>query len=283
MQTINLTAKAMALAVALAMTAPCLAQDGYLDVFMARVKPDKRAEFDAINKRMAGINKQSGGDEWIATEVMYGEGNTIYFTSVRAGYADVEKGMAAFMGALTKAGQMGLMQGFNNTLIGTRSEMRRRRNDLSANPIGDPAALMKKVGESRYLRTLVTRVRPGHVAEYEENLKEIQAAFQKQGRMMLVSQSVAGTVGAVYYASTLAKSLGEFDAQPTSARQMLSDDAYRKYVEVLGRAVLGTETLILRYVPELSNPPAAVVAVDPGFWSPKAAAPAKVKPAEPKP
>src|SRR5437899_465721 len=78
--------------------------EGYLDVYIAKVKPEKRAEFDAINKRMVEMNRRNKGDYWLASETMYGEMNTVYFTSQRQNYADVEKGFDAFMGALSKPG-----------------------------------------------------------------------------------------------------------------------------------------------------------------------------------
>ena len=81
--------------------------EGYLDVYIAKVRPEKRTQFDAINKKMADLNRRNKGDYWLAAESMYGEMNTIYFTSQRQNYADVEKGFDAFMGALAKAGRHG--------------------------------------------------------------------------------------------------------------------------------------------------------------------------------
>src|SRR6266849_9985736 len=78
--------------------------EGYLDVYVVKVKPEKRAEFDAINKKIVEANRRNKGDYWLAAETMYGEGNTVYFTSQRTSYADVEKSMDAFMGALAKPG-----------------------------------------------------------------------------------------------------------------------------------------------------------------------------------
>ena len=35
------------------------AQESYLDVFTVQVKPDKRADFDAIGKKIAAANRQN--------------------------------------------------------------------------------------------------------------------------------------------------------------------------------------------------------------------------------
>ncbi|MBI3665952.1 MAG: hypothetical protein HY236_06965 [Acidobacteria bacterium] len=41
---------------------------GYLDIAVVKVRPEKRAEFDAINKKMADANRKNKGDNWIASE-----------------------------------------------------------------------------------------------------------------------------------------------------------------------------------------------------------------------
>ena len=74
----------------------------YLDQFIAKVKPEKRAEFDAISKKMAALNRRNKGDTWLASENMYGENNVVTFVSLRSGFGDIQKGFDLFMGALTK-------------------------------------------------------------------------------------------------------------------------------------------------------------------------------------
>src|SRR5260370_11330815 len=79
------------------------AQEQYLDVYIAQVKPEKRADFDAISKRMVAANRQSKGDTWLTMETAYGPGDRVTFISVRQSYADAEKGTDAFFGSLQKA------------------------------------------------------------------------------------------------------------------------------------------------------------------------------------
>ena len=111
-------------------------QEQYLDVFYVQVKPEKRAEFDAISKKIAAANRKNG-DEWIAMETIYGTGNRISFISMRGSYADIDKGMGAFNSSMEKAyGKAAaekLFQDFNQCLTSTRGEIRRRRWDLSSN------------------------------------------------------------------------------------------------------------------------------------------------------
>lgn len=258
------------------------APEGYLDVFMVKVKPEKRVEFDSIIKKMVDANRKHGGDTWLAGDVNYGEQNTVYFTSVRSNYADIDRGMGAFMGAINKAyGQAGAMnqfQQFNNCIVSSRGEIRRRRPDLSANPPKDAAALAKILGESRWVRTAIIRVRPGRAGDYVEQLRANKAAIERSYQTpTFISQSVAGQQGTVFYITSLRSSLGGFDSAP-NLQQALGAEGYQKYQKTIADTVLTTETIIQRFAPELSNPPEEVASVAPDFWRPKPPAP-KAKPA----
>src|SRR5205085_1389989 len=133
------------------------AQDtaSYLDQFVVKVKPEKRAEFDAVNKKLAALNRRNKGDAWLASETMYGEGNVVTFTSVRGGFGDAQKAMDLFMGALSKPGGMPsaekMLQEFNNTVVSSRSEMRRRRPDLGSNVPSSAADMAAVIGKARFL------------------------------------------------------------------------------------------------------------------------------------
>lgn len=251
--------------------------EGYLDVFVVKVKPEKRAEFDAINKKMVEMNRRNKGDHWLASETMYGETNTVYFTSQRQNYGDVEKAFDAFFGALSKpggaAGAAKIFQEFNNTIISGRSELRRRRFDLSSASAGDAASVAKLVAQARFIRTTMVRVRPGRLGDYQEQSRAIKAAFEKANspQVTLVSQSAVGTPGTVFYISQLGKSLADFDPTSPTLQQALGHEGFEKYVRTLAESVLSSETIINRYLPELSNPPQEIVMANPDFWKPKPA------------
>ena len=52
---------------------------GLIDVFVVKVKPEKRADFDAVAKKIAEANHKYKGDNWIAYSVEYGDQNTVTF------------------------------------------------------------------------------------------------------------------------------------------------------------------------------------------------------------
>jgi len=256
------------------------APEQYLDVYTAQVKPERRAEFDAISKKFVAANRQNKGDAWLTMETVYGEGNRVTFISIRGSYADAEKGANTFDSAmekaLGKAGSDKLLQDYSQCIVGSRSELRRRRWDLSSNAPADAAAMAKMLGDARWLRTAVVHVRPGQSAAYEALLKDVKAAREKASPPVttLVSQAVAGQEGTVYYVTTLANSLAGFDAIPP-IQQTLGDEGYAKFLKTNAEVVAGSETVINRFLPELSNAAEDVVAAAPDYWRPKTAVVAK--------
>lgn len=254
----------------------------YLDVSTVRVKPDKRAEFDAVTRNIAEANRKNHGDTWVAMETVYGENNVVTFISVRASYAEAETGFDAFLGALAKAygpaGAAKLWQDYNNTLTSSRGEIRLRRNDLSSNVPSDAEGSARMIGEARWLRTIRIRVKPGHASEYESFLTSLKAAEEQSSEKptLLVSQAVSGQEGIVYYVSRLGKTMGAFDGGP-SLKDLLGEEGFQNYLKVTAESVQGTETVINHFLPELSNPPAAYAAASPDFWTPKPMPAAKAK------
>ena len=275
---------AIFLALLLGLAVVGAAQGDYLDVLVVKVEPEKRAAFDATAKKIAEASRRHHGDTWIAMETVYGEQGTVTMISTRRNYADIDQGCELFYAAMNKAygtaGAAKIFQDFNASTESSRGEVRRRRWDLSANVPSDPAAVMKLIGESRWLRTTMIHIRPGHVLHFEEQLRAVKSAIEKNDptRPVLVSQSAAGQKGTVFYISWLVKSLSEFDSIP-GVPQTLGPEAYQKFLATSAESVEGSETVISHFVPEISNPPEGVVSASPDFWNPKPAAP-KPKAAE---
>jgi len=277
----------LAALVAVCLAIPAVAQlaNDYLDVFIVKVKPEKQADFEALARKLADANRKNG-DRWLALETVYGDNTTVEFISHRASYADIDKAQDVFMGALNKAYGKDMSQkmlnDWNNYVSGSRSELRKRRWDLSRKPPADDAAWAKTVGESRVLRTTAVHIKPGHGPEFEALLKEVKEAGEKSEKAspLLVSQGLEGTRGSTYYVTSLRTGLAGFDDNPT-AKEILGDELYKKYVQGISDHVEGSESMILRYSAGLSSPPDTIVAVAPDFWNPKPVVAAKA--AKPKP
>jgi hypothetical protein len=279
-----------ALAVAVCLAAPLAvhAQGDYLDVYIVKVKPEKVADFQALTKKWADANRRFNGDRWLTMEVLYGEGNVYQFTSTRKDYAEIDKVNEAVEAAANKAfgkeAAQKMEQDFNNCLVSSRSELRRRRWDLSRKAPKDADAYVKLIGESRLLRTTAVHIRSGHVADFEALLKDMKAAGEKNPdtQPVFVSQVIEGSKGTTFYVSTLRSSMAGFDHNPT-LKDILGEEGYQKFQKINADAVETAESTLYRFSPDLSNPPEEVAKVAMDFWHPKAmtAATAKTK-TEPK-
>jgi hypothetical protein len=274
-----------ALAVVVCLAAPIAvqAQGDYLDVFVVKVKPEKLADFQTLNKKWADANRRFNGDHWLALAAVYGEGNLYQFTSTRKDYADIDKTNEAAMAAANKAfgkeAAQKMQQDFNNCLVSFRAELRRRRWDLSRKAPTNPDAYAKLIGESRFLRTTAVHIRPGHVPEFEALSKEMKEAGEKNpdAQPVFVSQVIEGGKGATFYVSTLRSSMAGFDHNPT-LRDILGEEGFKKFQQINADAVETTESTLYRFAPDISNPPDEIAKVAADFWHPKAMMAATTKP-----
>jgi quinol monooxygenase YgiN len=246
----------------------------YLDYYIVKVKPEKRADFEAIARKIVDANRKNQGSNWLAYETQYGEANTVYFVSSPQNMAAIDTADQAFRKALRAsfgADTGRVMQDMDNCIVSSRGEIRRRRWDLSVNPPQDQAEMDKRIGQAQWIRTTTVRVRPGHASQFEALTHTLNAARAKMepARAYNVSQSVAGQPGGVFFVSTLAPSLGAFDSNAPSLKETLGDEAYDKYQREMAECVIGTETMIARFRPELSNPMESIVTVSRDFWMPK--------------
>ena len=143
------------------------AQGDYLEVLTVRVKPEKLADFQSSNKKFAEAQHRFNGERYLVLESVYGEGNVYQFTTTRSDYADIDKvneaGAAALNKAWGKDGAEKIEQDFQNSLVWSHAEFRRRRWDLSRKAPHDAEAYAKLIGESRLLRTTAVHIRPGRV------------------------------------------------------------------------------------------------------------------------
>lgn len=264
-----------AAAVCLAAPVAVHAQGDYLDVLIVKVKPEKLADFQAINKKVADANRRFNGDRWIAMESVYGDANVYQFTSTRKDYAEIDTTNDAFVAAMNKAfgkdAAQKMEQDFNNCLVWSRAELRHRRWDLSRKSPQDAEAYAKLIGESRLLRTTAVHIRPGHVPEFEALMKEVKEAGEKNSGTapVFVSQVIEGGKGATFYLSTLRSSMGGFDHNPTT-RDILGDEGFKKLQQVVADTYETTESTLFRFNAELSNPPVEIAKVAADFWRPKA-------------
>src|ERR1700682_5044247 len=138
--------------------------------------------------------------------------------------------MLAVNKAFGKEAALKIGQDFDSCLVWSRSELRRRRWDLSRKAPKDAEAYTKLIGESRLLRTTAIHIRPGHVPDFEALMNDMKEGAEKapQTQRVFVSQVVEGSKAATFYVSTLLSSMGGFGHNPT-AKEILGEEGFKKY------------------------------------------------------
>jgi hypothetical protein len=247
---------------------------GFLDDYIIHIKPDKRADFDTISKKVAEANRRAKGDIFIAFEQVYGADYTAMYISSRENFAAVENGMNSFTAAINEAYGVGGMKKFmadsTPTVQSAAARLRARRVDLSVNFPKDMAAYYQHVGQTRYARITEYRVRAGRTPQFEHLALQAKEAVEKDDSTAIstVSQAVAGAPAGTYYVTTLAPNMAAFDSSP-NLRKIVGDEEYMKWSNALAECVESYQSFIYRVNPEWSNPPKEVADIAPDYWHPK--------------
>ncbi len=259
-----------------------MATDGYVDDYIVHVKQNC-PQYEELAKKLVAANHANGGDNWLALQSVYGEGNVYRFVSTRATYGDIETGQGKFMAAAAKGlgGEAGMMKFFAEVgacAESTQAVLRLRRWDLSTGAPADAAEQARVIGNARWERLIEAHVRPGMTARYEAMRKQVKAAQERSDPNAMstwVSQSVAGDQGTVFYYAQLRPTLASFDTAGKSMREMMGDSAYEAYQKEYSEVIARTDVAIYQFNGSMSNAPDEVAAVAPSFWRPKPPAPPK--------
>jgi hypothetical protein len=255
-----------------------LAQQGetqLIDILKVKVRPDKTMEYENAIRKLADINRKKG-EHWIAFSTEYGDSGTIYFSSLRAGYGDIENGFAtmqkAMMESLGTAGRVKMFADLNGMSVSGTAEIRRRRWDLSVNPPPSREEAMKIVATSRWIRSLRIDIRPGRMPEFIEAWKPWQSELSRVEPRISVWASIAETGSPAVVLAAYYKSLKEIDAAYPGVQKAMKSDTYRSFSRSVAELASMTNWEIHRLRPDLSNVPEELAALDPAFWKPTPAA-----------
>lgn len=259
----------------------------YLEFIEFHIKPDKVPQFMQLGQKIVDANRRYKGDHWVMAASVYGPGDTYYVVSHRRSIADAERGNAAFQGALQKAYGAGAGKLYADAMScveSSHAEMIRVRPEGSANLPANGADVNHMIGESRWVQMNVIYVHAAHGGDYAGQLKMEKEALDKHQNPRIITiagQSVAGQDGIVFRVSRFGKDLGEFDKAEPPLHILLGDDVSKKFHARNAEWVQKEQTVIMRFVPALSNPLDEIADADPAFWHPKAAAAPAAKPKAP--
>jgi hypothetical protein len=137
----------------------------------------------------------------------------------------------------------------------------------------------------RYFEISLYHVKPGHRQDWDELVKLVMAAYQKiPGAHWATYELAYGLEGGTYVIFSALKSASEIDREFTQDKEFVSamgEDGMKKLRDLESVAIESSSSNLFHFSPSMSYPPDEWIKADPGFWKPKAAAPAAPKkPAE---
>lgn len=156
-----------------------------------------------------------------------------------------------------------------------RDMLCRLREDLSYNlPAPD-------IAKRRYMRVETIRVKPGHVPDFEEQRKLINAAHVKAkvDEHMAVYQVVGGAQAGTFIVLIPWSSMDDSNLLPhgKAYQDALGEDGAKKVASISDHAIVFNDVSIYAFAPQLSYAPKEWVAADAGYWTLKAPAPEERK------
>lgn len=248
-----------------------------LQIFREEVKPGKAA---AHQKVEAGWPRAFAQAKWpvhyLAVTSVSGPGEAWFlsgypsFAAYEADQKNIERASALF----AETQRLSAIDG--ELLTQGRSMFATFREDLSYNT-------SVNLGKMRYFTITVTRVRPGHNAEFVEARKIVKAAHEKAGLPdgAAVYQVTAGAPSGTFILMTARATLEELDQSDAIHNadayvQALGGEAGQKKLnDLASSAIISSEPNVFAFSPAMSYASPAMVAGDPAFWTPKPAPTAK--------
>jgi hypothetical protein len=254
-----------------------------LQIFREEVKPGKTA---AHQKVEVGWPRAFAQAKWpvyyLAATSVTGPSEAWFLTgypsyaAYEADQQNLEKASALF----AETQRLSALDG--ELLTQGRGMLATFRDDLSYNTGGNLAKM-------RYFTITVTRVRPGHDAEFVEGRKLVKAAHEKAGLSdpAAIYQVTAGAPGGTYLVLVARASLEELDRNEAihgdAYRQALGGEAGQKRLaELQSSALLSSDSNHFAFSPAMSYASPQMIAGDPAYWTPKPAAAADAKAPEKK-
>ena len=147
------------------------------------------------------------------------------------------------------------------------------REDQSLRPMAD-------ISHQRYLEISAYHVRPGHIAEWNELVKMVKAAYETgvPGSHWGMYEQKYGGEGGTFLVLTSRKTLAEVDQAPQMDKQFaaaMGEAGMKKFIELIASSIESSQHQLFAFNPKMSYVEESWIKADPDFWKPKApAAPA---------
>ena len=245
-----------------------------LRIFREDIKSGKGSAHEKVESAYVRAFAKSGYPNYMALDGMSGTSQA-WFLENYDSYEAMEKAiqLAQKEPLKTTLAQLDAQDGELRT--GERGMIATYQKDLSYTPV--PSNLAK----ARFVTINTVRIRPGHVPDYAEIRKLVNAAYEKSGnkqRRVVYSVS-SGAPAGTYLILSAMDSLKAMDTPPGAITMIeaFGADNLARYNKLQAETVISSENTMFGINPKMSNPPKEFIAADPDFWAPKP------KPAAPKP
>ena len=247
----------------------------FLRIFREDIKSGKGAAHEKVETAYARASAKAGYPPYVALNAISGTSQT-WFLERHDSYESIEKAIRIFEAEPLKTVAAQLDSQDGDLRSGERSMIATYQKDLSYTPV--PALGPK----ARYYSINMIRIRPGHLADFTEMRRMINAAFVKSAsrQRRVVYAVTSGAPVGTYLILAATESLRAMD---TPAGAMTMVDAFGaanlvQYNKLTAETVVSTEATLFALNPKMSNPSKEFIAADPDFWAPKPK-PAAAKPA----
>jgi hypothetical protein len=245
-----------------------------LRIFREDIKSGKGSAHEKVESAYVRAFVKSGYPGYLALDGMSGT-NQAWFLESYDSYESMEKAIQLSQKEPLKTTLAQLDAQDGELRSGERGMIATYRKDLSYTPV--PSNLAK----ARFVTINTVRVRPGHIADFAEMRKLVNAAFDKSGNKLrrVVYSVSSGAPAGTYLILSAMDSLKAMDPPPGAITMpdAFGADNLSRYNKLAADTIISSESTMFSVNPKMSNPPKEFIAADPDFWAPKP------KPAAPKP
>ncbi len=137
------------------------------------------------------------------------------------------------------------------------------------------------ISRSRYFEILEFKVRPGHDKDWSDLVAIYKSAYEKavpDAGWAMFDAAYGSGLGGLHLLIRPRRSLAELDQNAINDNKVMSligENGMKKASELEAACIESEQLNLFAFNPKMSYPADDIIKGDPGFWKPKASAPAK--------
>jgi hypothetical protein len=251
------------------------------------IKPGQMGPHEKNAAKFVSIQNKANAESYrLALIPVSGDTNQVLYLEGYPSFADMEKSQQQFEATLaTNASlraEMEQMERQGADMHATqKTALAVYRPDLSYRP-----HRMDEVAKARYFSVNTSRIKMGHVPDYVDWVKALNAAREKANADWVhtaVYQVITGAPVGTYLTLTTIRSLQEWDEFGAKLQErnkaidaaLGGDGVVKERRKLAAEMFADTYSALYAMSPTISRPSPTFIAYDPDFWKPKASAEVK--------